>query len=100
MFRWTAAAFKLAPIKSATNLQFSSGLFVNAKKVQFVLVKVPINRDKTAPAPDLIPGPFKLGSLMLVKRDGAGCRSQDPPLPSNISSWSSQLTQKWLGGYF
>ena len=48
------AAFKLAPIKSATNLQFSAGLFVNAKKVQFVLVKVPINRDKTAPAPDLI----------------------------------------------
>ena len=50
----TTAAFKLAPIKSATNLQFSAGLFVNAKKVQFVLVKVPINRDKTAPAPDLI----------------------------------------------
>ena len=52
MFLYTAAAFKLAPIKSATNLQFSSGLFVNAKKVQFVLVKVPITRDKTAPAPD------------------------------------------------
>ena len=77
MFRWTTAAFKLAPIKSTTNLQFSSGLFVNAKKVQFVLVKVSINWDKTAPGSDVI-GRLNSAPLMLPKHDGAGCSSQDP----------------------
>ena len=85
MFRLTTAAFKLAPIKSTTNLQFSSGLFVNAKKVQFVLVKVSINWDKTAPGPDVI-GRLNSAPLMLPKHDGAGCSSQDPLLSSYISS--------------
>ena len=81
MFRRTTAAFKLAPVKSTTNLQFSLGLFVIAKKVQFVVVKVSINRDKAAPAPDLI-GRLNSAPLMLLKHDGAGCSSQDP-LPSH-----------------
>ena len=71
-------SLKFATIKSTTNLQFSLGLFVIAKKVQFVVVKVSRNRDKTAPAPDLI---GRLNSAPL-KHDGAGCSSQDP-LPSH-----------------